>query len=244
LVPIRDAGDERLKRLHGEVATPSVVVWANPFSAQRLVKPMRTYIKWSVLAVLTPTLMLASYWGYVYETGNFHTVVVDQAYRSGQLDEHQLTRYIKSYKIRTIVNLRGPNSGSKWYQDELRISDQLGVLHHDFDISAKHEVSDEVLDTILRLMRDVPKPILIHCGSGSDRAGLIAAVYQYSIGHQQAHEASAQLSMLYGHFPYFGNPSVAMDRSYWRYVKTHATTQLIRADTSGRPASPHYSSTH
>ena len=192
----------------------------------RLVERMKTYVKWSVMAALSPTLLLTSYWGYVYETGNFHTVAVDQAYRSGQLDEQQLTRYIKSYKIKTIVNLRGPNAGSMWYQDELRISDQLGVLHHDFDISAKQEVSDETLDTILHLMRDVPKPILIHCGSGADRSGLIAAVYQYSIGHQQPQEASTQLSMLYGHFPYLGNPSVAMDRSYWRYVKTHATTQV------------------
>jgi protein tyrosine/serine phosphatase len=187
---------------------------------------MRAYENGLVVALLSPTLMLTSYCGYVYERGNFHTVVVDQAYRSGQLDDEQLSRYIKRYKIRSIVNLRGPNTGSQWYQDELRISDQLGVVHHDFAISASQEVSDEDLDAILGLMRTMPKPILIHCRSGADRTSLIAALYQYSIDHRKADEASGQLSMMYGHLPYLGNSSVAMDRSYWRYVHSHAPTGL------------------
>jgi protein tyrosine/serine phosphatase len=201
-------------------------VGENPLIYTKLIKTMKTYGRWLVLAVFGPTLIFTSYWGYHYETGNFHTVVVDQVYRSGQLDDEQLGRYITIYKLRSIVNLRGPNPGSKWYQDELRISEQFGIVHHDFDLSARHEVSDEDLDAILRTMRNVPKPILIHCGSGADRTGLIAAVYQYSIGHQTAHEAFSELSMLYGHFPYLGNPSVAMDRSYWRYVHTHAMPAL------------------
>ena len=197
---------------------------------------MRTNVKWLVLVLMvsSPPLIVASYCGYVYETGNFHTVVVDEAYRSAQLDETQLTRYIKSHKIRSIVNLRGPNTGSKWYQDELRISDLAGVVHRDFGISANHEVSDEDLDAILRLMHDVPKPILIHCRSGADRTGLIAAIYQYSIGHHKAFDAAGQLSMMYGHFPYLGNSTAAMDRSYWHYVDTHATLEVrnFKQDTN------------
>jgi protein tyrosine/serine phosphatase len=79
-------------------------------------------------------------------------------------------------------------------------------------------VSDEELTAIVNVMRKTPKPVLIHCRSGADRAGLVAALYQYVIARKTAEEASNQLSILYGHFPFLGNSTVMMDRSFWRYV--------------------------
>ncbi len=166
---------------------------------------------------------MVSYWGYVYEQGNFHIVSVDQVYRSRQLDKAELSHYIKTYQIKSILNLRGLNAGSDWYQEELRVAQELGVTHYDFAISAKRDLSDQQLDAIVDIIRDAPKPILIHCKSGADRTGLIAALYQYTMGGRDAEEAAGQLSIFYGHFPYFWNSTVAMDRTFWRYVETHAS---------------------
>lgn len=170
------------------------------------------------LALAIMSFVAASYAGYLHGNGNFHIVVSDEAYRSAQLDEDALTHYIASYKIKSILNLQGPNMNAKWYVDELRLSSQVGIVHHDLSISANRMVSDEELSAIVNIMRKTPKPILIHCRSGADRAGLVAALYQYAIAGKAAQEASNQLSILYGHFPFLGNSTVMMDRSFWRYV--------------------------
>ena len=182
---------------------------------------MKKFQNWMVL-FLCPVLVVGAYYGYLHESGNFHTVVGNQAYRSRQLDHWELIHYISSYKIRSILNLRGMNTGAEWYEDEVRASHELDVLHYDLEMSANRELSNEELSAIVVIMHDAPKPILIHCRSGADRTGLIAAVYQYTMDHQKAEKASAQLSILYGHFPFFGNSTAAMDRTFWRYVSTHA----------------------
>lgn len=51
---------------------------------------------------------------------------------------------------------------------------------------------------------------------------LIAALYQYAQGRRSAEEAAGELSMWYGHLPFFWNSTAAMDRTFWGYVSTHA----------------------
>ena len=95
--------------------------------------------KWFGALFIGPSLVFASYLGVLQMSGNFHVVVPDQAYRSGQLGH-----IVNRYKIRTILNLRGPNTGSEWYQGEVRLSVQSGIMHHDFDMSANREVPNDV----------------------------------------------------------------------------------------------------
>jgi undecaprenyl-diphosphatase len=174
-----------------------------------------------MLLLVGPGLVLGSYVGYIYEQGNFHVIAQDRMYRSRQLDKAERIHYIKTYQIKSILNLRGVNAGSDWYQDEIRVAQELGVKHHDYGISANRDVSDEDLNAIIIILHAAPKPILIHCKSGADRTGLIAALYQYALGRRSAEEAAGHLSMWYGHLPFFWNSTVAMDRTFWRYVSTH-----------------------
>ncbi len=185
-------------------------------------KRLGTYRRWLILLLLGPGLVLGSYLGYIHEQGNFHVVAQDVMYRSRQLDRAELIHYITTYQIKSIVNLRGMNAGSDWYQDERRVAQELGVTHHDYGISANRDVSDEDLNAIMSILRDAPKPVLIHCKSGADRTGLIAALYQYAQGRRSAEEAAGELSMWYGHLPFFWNSTAAMDRTFWGYVSTHA----------------------
>lgn len=184
-------------------------------------KRLGTYRRWLILLLLGPGLVLGSYLGYIHEQGNFHVVEQDVMYRSRQLDKEELIHYINTYQIKSILNLRGKNMGSDWYQDEIRVAQELGVTHHDYGISANRDVSESDLNGIMDIVRTATKPILIHCKSGADRTGLIAALYQYAQGGRSAEEAANQLSILYGHFPFFWNSTAAMDRTFWRYVSTH-----------------------
>jgi protein tyrosine/serine phosphatase len=122
-----------------------------------------------------------------------------------------------------VLNLRGANKGASWYQEEIRASELLGVQHYDYGISANHDVDDQSIKGILGIIREAPKPILVHCKFGSDRTGLIAAAYLYAIEHKAVAEAIKQLSLRYGHFPYFWSRTDAMDRSFWRYVERPAS---------------------
>jgi protein tyrosine phosphatase (PTP) superfamily phosphohydrolase (DUF442 family) len=138
------------------------------------------------------------------------------------MDNTALARLVHKYAIKTIVNLRGVDLGATWYRSETNESQRLGVTHLDFALSATRETTDEQIDEILTALNCAPKPVLIHCRSGADRAGLISALYLYSLECKSPEVAGRQLSILCGHVPSFlGTGSSAMDRSYRRYVRVH-----------------------
>src|SRR5437660_1622855 len=49
---------------------------------------------------------------------NFHTVASQRFYRAAQPAGATLKSYIAAYGIRTVVNLRGTNTGEDWFDDE------------------------------------------------------------------------------------------------------------------------------
>jgi protein tyrosine/serine phosphatase len=61
--------------------------------------------------------------------------------------------------------------------------------------------------------------VLIHCQSGADRTGLVAAIYEYAVAARPAEEAEEQLSLRYGHVPYLWSRTGAMDRSFEIFVR-------------------------
>jgi protein tyrosine/serine phosphatase len=150
--------------------------------------------------------------------GNFHSVEDGVLYRSAQLGGTAFRDRIKEYGIRTIVKLRGENSQMGWYVDELKASESLGVAHIDFAISAVRDLTDTQLDKLAAILRDAPRPILVHCQSGSDRTGLASAIFERVIAKKSASEAAYQLSFRSGHFPWLGNRTAAMDRSLARVL--------------------------
>jgi protein tyrosine/serine phosphatase len=175
-----------------------------------------------VILLCVLTAMTTGYVWHWVDTGNVQTVVLGQVYRSGQLTEDQWAAYLQQYAIKSLLNLRGEHRGAGWYQGEVRAAAQLGVTHYDVHMSAIREVDTKTLKTILAILRQAPKPLWIHCLSGADRSGLIAALYLFAIEGQRAETAAQQLSLFYGHFPYLWSRSGAMDRSFWRYVGPQA----------------------
>ena len=172
-------------------------------------------------AALTVVLTAGSYAAYcgiiIYE-GNFNTVRQGVLYRSAQPDKSELEAYARKYGIRSVLNLRGAHPRDAWYESEMAGVHELGLVHYDYPISAKRFVTSRQIAQILDIVRRAPKPLLIHCQSGADRAGLVAALYDYAIAGESAREADRQLSLIYGHFPYLTSKSGAMDASFWAYV--------------------------
>lgn len=153
----------------------------------------------TALLILAPIVASAAFLGVQYASGNFHEVERGQLYRSGQLNPAEFRGYVERYGIRSIVNLRGPNEDSTWYREELAEARTLGVTHVDFKMSATRETPVDRVDELERILRDVPKPVLIHCQAGSDRSGLASAVFMHRIRGLDIEQAERQISLYYGH---------------------------------------------
>ena len=191
-------------------------------------KPL-TRVLWG-LKIATVSLGLAAgalgaYCGAIIYTGNVHAVTEGVFYRSAQLGKANLEAVARQHGIKSVLNLRGAHPGEAWYDDEIDASRTLGLAHYDYALSAKRFVSGPQITQLLDIVRNAPKPLLVHCKSGADRAGLVSALYRYAIAGVSAAEADRQLSLAYGHFPYLTSRSGAMDDSFWAYVDASGRRQ-------------------
>lgn len=170
------------------------------------------------MALIAITLAGAGgYYVLVEAGGNFHIVGSADLYRSRQLSGPELERAIAAHRIRSVLNLRGRHPGTDWYDNEIAVSAARNVAHYDYALSAGRRVTRAQLEEILQVIRDAPKPILIHCEGGADRTGLVSAAYLFSRG-ARADDARRELSLRYGHFPHLGSATRAMDESFAAYV--------------------------
>jgi len=188
----------------------------------------------SAVVVVSLGIGCGAYAGYLQLTGNFHTVIEGQLYRSAQPSAASLSGYIKAHGIKTVINLRGAHPKTPWYDAEVAVSEDLGVKHIDFGMSDSKMFSPEKADELVAVMASAPKPILIHCQAGADRSGLAAALYEKEVAGQSSAKAEGQLSFYYGHvgIPVLSR-AYAMDRS-WKELeardKGDANTSAVSAE--------------
>ena len=186
-------------------------------------RPLLTTLTIVILVVLGTAGSYGAYCGVIILKGNFHAVQGGVLYRSAQLSRGELDGFGRRYGIKSVLNLRGAHPGDGWYDGEMAATRDLGIAHYDYPIAAKRFVTPQQVAQILAIVRQAPKPLLVHCLSGADRSGLVAALYDYAIAGQDAATADRQLSLAYGHFPYLTSRSRAMDESFWAFVGGSAT---------------------
>lgn len=165
----------------------------------------------------------ASGWaGYLRLSGNIHTIDPGVAYRSAQLGPAKLAELVRNKHLRAVINLRGASPGTRWYEDELAVTTRAGVQHFDLRLSANAEPSDSLVSQLRRLLREVPRPFLLHCEGGADRSGLASALYDLDARALTPDVADQQLTFRYGHFPWLTSKTGAMDRTFWRIAKAQS----------------------
>jgi protein tyrosine/serine phosphatase len=87
------------------------------------------------------------------------------------------------------------------------------------------------MDALVALLREAPKPMLIHCKDGADRAALASALYHLAIEGKPLAEADDELTVWYGHIPFITPHVAAMGRS----LQTYAQRQACRAHEAPLP---------
>jgi protein tyrosine phosphatase (PTP) superfamily phosphohydrolase (DUF442 family) len=121
----------------------------------------------------------------------------DKAWRSAQPAPHQIRRFAKA-GIKTIVNLRGERDcGSYWL--ERRACERLGVKLVNYQIRSRAAPTHAELKGAKRLFDEIEYPVLMHCKSGADRAGLMSVLYRHLHEGVPLSEAKKELSLKYGH---------------------------------------------
>ena len=201
------------------IADPSIAApeW-KPARRTPVSRRLLKVLGWLVLVIVVIAAPILTYAGVLKLTGNIDVVDPGAVYRSGQLSGERLTQLITERKIRTVINLRGPNAGRPWYDEEARATQALGVTQIDLPMSATREPDPALLDRLVTTLKTAQKPFLIHCESGSDRTGLATALYRLESLKEAPDVAGKSLSFYWGHFPWLGSPTVAMDRTFESYV--------------------------
>ncbi|WP_437373685.1 fused DSP-PTPase phosphatase/NAD kinase-like protein [Inquilinus limosus] len=149
---------------------------------------------------------------------NTRVEIAPGVWRSGQPLPYQI-RGMARDGIRTIVNLRGPRDCGS-YRREAEACRRHGITLIDIATKSRDAPKLSVLRQIRQTLEAAEHPILFHCKSGSDRAGLMAALYLITRGNRPAAEALKQLHWRYLHFK--KSPTGVLDRFIEAYAEANA----------------------
>ncbi len=146
--------------------------------------------------------------------GHFESVFIDHAcfrliysnryhmsrnmQRAAQPSPSHIRRWAEE-GVKTIVNLRGSRDCAS-YILEAEACREAGIALADFPINSRDMPRKDKLHAAKRLFESIEYPALMHCKSGADRAGFMAAFYMFVHEKVPLDEAVKQLHWKYGHF--------------------------------------------
>jgi protein tyrosine/serine phosphatase len=216
---------------------PQALAQVCQISFHRQMSPVTTTRKWLARlggVVLLFVLSAGGYAAYLALSGNVHSLSQGQVYRSGLLKPAGIEHLCRAHGVKSVLNLCGAGRGQA-YRAETNTAAALGLVHVDFKLSARRQLTELEMDNLVNIMRELPKPMLIHCTGGADRTSLACALYRYDVLRETPAAAANELSFWYGHIPHLGwSYSIAMDRSFWSHVTNHSSDLHITATATGR----------
>ncbi|MFZ3229788.1 MAG: tyrosine-protein phosphatase [Pseudobdellovibrio sp.] len=151
-------------------------------------------------------VLFAALAGYIYRTSvfritkNFDTVDAGRLYRSAQLTTDELTEVIQKFNIKTVVSLRGSPAASDYYEKESDTLDRLKTRFVPIAMSDRYYPLESEMKDVFSVFEDPNKyPILIHCRVGTDRTGMVSALYQRVYMNKSIEESLDQLTLAHLH---------------------------------------------
>ncbi len=127
--------------------------------------------------------------------------IADGAYRSNQPSPSKI-EYWFSKGVRTILNLRGESNQGAYFLEK-EACERLGIELINFQLAASSLKSKEVLLELCKILKAIKTPMLMHCKSGSDRAGLASVIYLIVVRKIHPRIAAQQLSIKYLHLRWY-----------------------------------------
>ena len=121
-----------------------------------------------------------------------------QVWRSNQPTPKRIRKAVNQLGIRTLISLRGERHDGVG-RLESEAASAAGIAFEQISIYSRAVPSIEVIREAHALFKRAEYPILIHCKSGADRAGIMSALYLLLMENASAEEAAEQLSLKYLH---------------------------------------------
>jgi uncharacterized protein (TIGR01244 family) len=144
------------------------------------------------------------------------------AWRSAQPSPHHI-RYAARHGVKTVINLRGDQSfGTHWLEEMACKKNGLKLVN--FKIRSRAAPTKEELKAAKALFETVEYPILIHCKSGADRAGLMSTLYRFVREGVPLETAVKELSLRYGHVRHADTG--VLDYFFERYLADNAASPI------------------
>ena len=111
--------------------------------------------------------------------------VAPGVFRSNQPSPDRLKTWAKS-GIKTVINLRGASNQGSYFL-ELQKCKDLGIKLIDHPLYATRLANSKELLGLVDIFERVKYPILLHCKSGADRAGLASVMYHLVVSVSYTH---------------------------------------------------------
>jgi protein tyrosine phosphatase (PTP) superfamily phosphohydrolase (DUF442 family) len=124
--------------------------------------------------------------------------VSDLLWRSSQPSPGQLA-WFAAQGGRTVVNLRAGREYGSWPLQREACA-RLGLQLVEFVLRSREAPNRATVLGAASFFEELTFPVLVHCKSGADRAGLFAALFLLIREGASVAEARRQLSPRYGHF--------------------------------------------
>lgn len=123
--------------------------------------------------------------------------IAEGVYRSNQPDHERFEKYA-AMGIETVLNLRGAVKEAH-YLFEVESCAALGLELVNIQMSARKAPKVQQLKKVIAAFDTMQKPFLMHCKSGADRTGLVAALYLMTQKGVPVEQARHQLSFRFLH---------------------------------------------
>lgn len=119
-------------------------------------------------------------------------------WRSNQPGPGRLLRMARRQGLATVLSLRGRERVS-FNLLEAEAARQAGLDLQTADLVSRNLPDRDQLLALIDLLPRLRRPLLIHCKSGADRTGFVAALYLYLVENRPLDEAADQLHPRFFH---------------------------------------------
>jgi protein tyrosine phosphatase (PTP) superfamily phosphohydrolase (DUF442 family) len=187
--------------------------------------------------MLTESTWFTSSFSYFFSKNNFHIVKDGQIYRSASLNEKELKDLIKTYGIKTVVDLRYTGDKPEKYGfSEKEVVENLNVTYEWIPFVGTRTNQKDSFENLIKLAQKSTLPVLIHCSSGTHRTGVASAIWLMIANNESPDIAGKQLSTKYGYF--YGERRIksffighqTIDAIIWRYLDKYHKTNISFID--------------
>ena len=163
-----------------------------------------------------------------------------QVWRSSQPAPHDI-RLLARRGVKTIVNLRGSRDCGS-YRLEAEACRKHGIRLVNFVVRSREAPARRTFHEAKALFDSVEYPMLLHCKSGADRAGLMSVLYMILKENVPVAEAKRQLSLRFGHirqadtgvldliFDHYLAHDAREPIAFLDWIDTHYDDKAIRRD--------------